>query len=674
MSIQRRNAEKRDITTRSVSFDGARTFNAETRTVTATISTEAPARVYDWRSGEVVDEVLLASGAKLPASRQVPLLDDHERGGSNSVIGSARNIRTENGELVADLNFSSAEEAKGPMLRVAEGHLTDVSIGYRVLQADKLGPNETKIYGGKSLAGPMRVATSWELLETSTTPIGADRFAKMRSEPDAAKAQGASVTESRQQQENEHMDKLKKLLEARGLKAGASDEEAIRFLESLDETTRTQLTSQADEAKRKAVEDERKRATEIDAICLKHEMPAEFRAAAIKDGKTVEDVRAAVLEKLAEKKSAQVTTGIVITQDARDSFRAAAIGAMNIQNRLVLRNGETHAPGATELAGLHARQFLAECVQRAGEKAPANVGELFKRALAISDFPYIMAGSAYQALQEGFADESQTWRVWAEIGPGLSDFESHTENRASESDDFEKVKEAEEYKFDKRSESAPESYQMSKYGKIMMLTEEMIRGDRLNAFGDIARQHGRAAARLCGDVVYSVLTTNGNMGDGRALFEETYHKNLAATGDHGVVSAKLGLAVAAMMKQKDIAGKQRLNIRPTYLMCPVTMMEAVEQHFGNYQPVTGATTNVFKNMFSPENRVYDARLDDSAVAQWYLAGPKGMTIRVRFLDGQESPALSREDEFERDVIKYKARIGLVAYARDYRALYCNPGS
>ena len=84
-----------------------------------------------------------------------------------------------------------------------------------------------------------------------------------------------------------------------------------------------------------------------------------------------------------------------------------------------------------------------------------------------------------------------------------------------------------------------------------------------------------------------------------------------------------------MKKQKDIAGKRRLNIRPTFFLAPVDLEGTCEQLFlsnlegtqakpGQVNPYTG-------NYFT---RVYEPRLDDDSTTAWYLAGPKGQTVKV----------------------------------------------
>lgn len=150
------------------------------RSIEASISTETPVLEYDWRRGKYVPRVLLSSGAQFPSSRQIPLLDSHNRWSVKDQLGSVRSIKrnTDNGNISGKLVFSSSAEAE--WTKVREGHVTDVSAGFQVLNEIYIPEGETQRIKGKEFTGPINVATKWRLYEASVTPIGADEAAKMR--------------------------------------------------------------------------------------------------------------------------------------------------------------------------------------------------------------------------------------------------------------------------------------------------------------------------------------------------------------------------------------------------------------------------------------------------------------------------------------------------------------
>lgn len=155
------------------------------RTITATISTEQPVPMWDHRTRSVVDEVLLAGGGRLP--ERMPMLDDHSRWGANAVIGSIRNPINSGDRWRGTLHFASnaGTEVDNIWEKVRQGHITDVSVGYRYVDGDyvDIQPGQTQSVQGRSFTAGrnriMRVVTSWTAREASITPIGADDQAKI---------------------------------------------------------------------------------------------------------------------------------------------------------------------------------------------------------------------------------------------------------------------------------------------------------------------------------------------------------------------------------------------------------------------------------------------------------------------------------------------------------------
>lgn len=161
------------------------TVNEEERTVLATLSTEQPVPMWDYRTRSVIDEVLLASGGNFP--ERMPMLDDHSRWGANSVRGSIRNPINGGDRWRGTLHFArnAGQEIDHSWELVRQGHLTDVSIGYRYADSDyvDIQPGQSQRIQGREFTANrnriMRVVTSWAAREASITPIGADDQAKI---------------------------------------------------------------------------------------------------------------------------------------------------------------------------------------------------------------------------------------------------------------------------------------------------------------------------------------------------------------------------------------------------------------------------------------------------------------------------------------------------------------
>lgn len=161
------------------------TINESERTIIATLTTEQPVAMYDYRTGKgMIDEVLVAGGGRM--AEKLPLLDDHSRWGSTSVIGSIRGMSRDGDRWRGTLHFARNVGPQADQIweLVRQGHLTDVSIGYRYgnddfvdIPAGRSMTVEGKEY--KAGARTLRVVTNWTAREVSTTPIGADDQAKI---------------------------------------------------------------------------------------------------------------------------------------------------------------------------------------------------------------------------------------------------------------------------------------------------------------------------------------------------------------------------------------------------------------------------------------------------------------------------------------------------------------
>ena len=136
-------------------------------TITATVATATPVRRRDQRGAylEVLDPAALDLG-----TLDVPLLDSHDRHRATATIGRARNFRLDDGAVVADLTFSTAQDVSPIVDRVRDGTLTSFSVGYSVA-AWRDGVTE----GTRT-----RTATAWTIQEVSLVAIPADPNAKKR--------------------------------------------------------------------------------------------------------------------------------------------------------------------------------------------------------------------------------------------------------------------------------------------------------------------------------------------------------------------------------------------------------------------------------------------------------------------------------------------------------------
>jgi hypothetical protein len=249
-------------------------------------------------------------------------------------------------------------------------------------------------------------------------------------------------------------------------------------------------------------------------------------------------------------------------------------------------------------------------------------------------------------------------------------------------DDLDEVPEHGHYKYGDRTE-AQESYSIATYGKLFAITRQALINDDLGALTDVPAGHGEAAARKVGDVVYAVLTANAAMGDGVALFASG-HSNLVAGGSGAIPSvATIQAGILAMGTQKDLQGLRRLNIRPEYLIGTKALEGAAEVFFRSAAFADSDTIATDSSLAATRvnpyagtyfTRVWEPRLDDNDAAAWFLAGRKGKTIIVYFLNGVQTPYMEEKTGWSVDGIEYKVRIDCGAKAMNYRYLYMNDGN
>lgn len=165
------------ISTRSLNTR-AETVDQAALTVDSILTTETAVPMYDSSRFEVVPEILRADGAILP--QQVPLLDAHRRDSMSKQLGSVRNMRVSGEESRGRLHFARTQSAIDAFRNVAEGHATDVSAGYQILEKTYIPSGQRSTVGGKSYSGPVNVVTKWRLREVSVVPIGADENSKIQ--------------------------------------------------------------------------------------------------------------------------------------------------------------------------------------------------------------------------------------------------------------------------------------------------------------------------------------------------------------------------------------------------------------------------------------------------------------------------------------------------------------
>lgn len=671
--------------------------------VAATETDEVP--IYDYDLGRV-PEILLMSGMRMPKAGRIPLLDTHNRYTTEAVLGSARDLRIEGDRLLTAVHFSATDEGERAFRKVQEGHLTDFSASYRVFAYRKLAENETAEINGRTWSGPKLLAVDWEPKELSICPIGADPDAKARAEAQPTEDEDMKKFFERLRKklglpEEASMRQIVEALGQRGFGSEQALEAAARsetdqeaFLEQVGKARsdagrqgqaqqpQAGQSGQAapsaqdlDGVRAEAARAERERCQEIRAMCERHGCP-ELADKLIGDGRSLDQARAAVLEHLEAKRSADSGGGrspgfhVAAGPTDEEKFRSAASDA------LLLRGGvrvATPAPGAEELRCLTLRELARECLVRAGQRVPSNPLEMVGRSFTSSDLPNLLTDSSRRALAQGYEESAEDWREWCGTG-SLSDFKPTSLVRLGAFGDLDEIPEGGEYEAGRIEEEA-EKVQIAKFGKRFLITREAVINDDLGALTEIPANMGRAAARTVAHLPYAVLTANSAMADNVALFHVS-HGNIGTAGPIAV--ATLAEAERMMALQKTPGGNEiGLNIAPQFILAPVAQKAANETFFATTDLVSIAADNkqkIEKNIYAGKyTRIYNPRLDADSPAAWYMAGRKGSFINVYFLFGNQTPWLETRNGWSVDGVEHKVRIEAAAKALDYRTGFLNAG-
>lgn len=159
-------------------------LNDESRSFEAVVASEQSVPVIDFRLGEIVDEILLATGGEFPES--VPLLDSHKRENTVDVIGSMRRFRREGSQWLGVGRVAFGDQhADAVWAKMRDGHLSKFSIGYTVLEYANVRPGESAVVAGRNFTNEsdrtLRVVTKWRVHEVSLVAIPADSNAELRS-------------------------------------------------------------------------------------------------------------------------------------------------------------------------------------------------------------------------------------------------------------------------------------------------------------------------------------------------------------------------------------------------------------------------------------------------------------------------------------------------------------
>lgn len=647
-------------------------MDEERRSVEGVVATEAPVPMWDWERYEVVPEVLLMSGAEYP--RQVPFLNSHNRSSISDQLGSARELRVQGDTMLGRMFFAAAH--KDEFEKVREGHATDLSAGYRVLESVHVPEGQKQTIGGREFTGPVNVRTKWRLHEVSLVPIGADEQAKLR---------GFQFFPRKPQESFKMNEALRALCVARGMDAKLSDEDAQRWMVehfAKDSQRDVDIKSIVAEAARAAAEEARKALKaeqervesfrkEVDAACELAGLPGE--RAACYELKDMQEVRKHLLEVKAKSEPEIGYSLPIRAGEAQRDKHVAAIGTALVMRALDATNckqerkdallppdrrahGHEHFRHASllDLAreclhadGLNTRGLSREQIAIAALGWPHKVGLRADPAYhTTGSFTKLTQDAVNKSMMVGYQEFPATWRRCFRQGASVPDLKTiHRLRMGSIPNlpDWPTNTPPEQVSF----KDSEETYRVQPKSARLSFSWDLLVNDDMDALSRAPQMFGDAAARTVNALAWAQITSNPTMEDGVPLFSVATgnRKRTNLTTGAGAPSTTTVQTLRNLMRQmrgentpEGNESQDILNLEPAFIVGP----SALEQDIialvrSAYDPAS----NVFMkfNTAAVLEPIIEPLLDANSTTAWYLFASTSRidTVEVTFLQGHETP-------------------------------------
>ena len=339
-----------------------------------------------------------------------------------------------------------------------------------------------------------------------------------------------------------------------------------------------------------------------------------------------------------------------------------------------------------QLKGIDPRGMDGRLIAELALRAPSRGVEYFEGgAESTSDFPAILANVANKTLRQGYEAYPRTFQPFCRQMTA-ADFKPINRVMLADAPSLQLLNEKGEYHRAQLTDNNI-SYALATYGEIVALTRKVIINDDLQAFTRVPALLGVAAARLESDTVWGIITSNPAAiyaGDTAStqLFAAAHNNLLTGTGssiDPTVAGANglaaLGLGRKSMRQQTGPQGTH-LNLIPRFLAVPTALETYALQLV---YPINIASTTpgaVVPEWVRGLVPVVEPRLDAASLTGWYLISDPAQidTLEYCYLEGQQGVYIETKQGFEVDGIEIKARMDFGAAAIDYRGLQKNAGA
>lgn len=432
-------------------------------------------------------------------------------------------------------------------------------------------------------------------------------------------------------------------------------------------------------------------------MCDRHDVPAEQRAEwtgeflqAYADTGCGDPERALmpVREKLLDHLASSDNAGRTVEPAPYNSGgRIAQVRAGMIAAIVAHSRGDKNPPAEALpfMAATTMPDIAAECLRAAGQPVPmGGPGRVIEAALggrpgfgvhravgyhATGDFPNVLSG-AFSAILRAEYEAASSGLLTAAMSRDVQNFMPVKAVALGGDLKLLKVPESAEFTYGRLDDSA-ETLVLGSYGRIVALTRQALVNDHLGAFDRLPRMLAMGASETVASVLVGLLEA-GNaagpvMSDGQRLFHAS-RGNIMPTG--GITVANIGLGVAALRRQRGLAG-EAIVIEPALLIVPPELEAAALQAVALINPATASDANPFAGRLEV---VVESRL--ASTTRWYIASAPGRpaSLVAAYLEGNRAPMLDSRQGFEVDGMEFRCRLDFGAAFLDWRGWVTNPGA
>lgn len=614
------------------------------------------------------------SGLESPDS--VPILVDHKNS-VETTVGQTDRIENTGRALVLAGPVTVDAPRDGVPLTPAQqvvtrsdpphGHRWQASIGVMVNSQQRVEAGQSVFVNNQTFVGPVIVARSSRLFETSTLAGGADSTTTVNLAARAAATQGKAIMDFETWCKQEMGIDPVNLTEAvKALLMEKYDAEQNGAAGVAPATAAAMVNLQAGSA------NELRRQHEIRAMCGAR---LDIAATAVEKNWSRAETELAMLK--ANRPSAPNNTrhGTNSMNEAHLLTASFALTCGANPKILARDYGEQVVDAAMhkDNRGVTIHGIFRRVLRAAGDPRPTDrfndsliragfdaSNMLRASGLSTISLPGILGDSAHKVALSAFEDVPSVWPKIATTSD-VANFKAHTRYRLLDDMSFEELPPGGHLKHGKVSE---ESYSVTAktYGKMFALDRTSIINDDLGAFDAIPKRLGRAGGIAIEKQFHTLVLANA--GD----FFGVGNANLLTGGGSALSVAALQEAEEAFNTRTDAYGNP-LMLKPTLLYVPVALSVTARQLVRDTQVVavgvggTAATTpgaNPFAGQFEvvPSAWLQLASLTGYSAAAWYLiAAPMSGAglVEVAFLNGAKSPTIENATlDFDQLGIQFRA--------------------